>query len=498
MKKTESIKVSKLLLDLGNPRFNKEVYSQKEAINLMLELQGDKIIRLAEDMIKNGLDPSENMIVYPDLENNDFYIVAEGNRRTTALKLLEQPTISNINKYKNKFQKLEQLHKKEPLTEVNCVIIPNEEEYEHWVSLKHTGDNKGVGRERWTTPEIDRYNAKHGKVSIQSQLYKVIIDHSEEYKNILELKQFIHATNLSRLFDSSTQKVFGLITNEGYLYSTTPYEEFLEKLRVVLESMTYIAPGNSKPDFSVSRIYDKDARKEFLSNLGIFESDKKVSAWKLDDAIKYRDELINDTKNLSQSGIQSNTSNSTESNAESKTDSNDEKKLDEKIKNKRNKNNNPNPNRNNLIPMNIKLFFGKNNKCNSIFNELKSKLIHSEQPYSISVMLRVFIDLSVSDLIEKKKIKFHSKDKSGQDRTPGLYDKVQLCSNYLKDTGLLTQTQVSALNAFAKDKLVAKGTLQQYVHNQHIHPSRDIVNREWDNFFPLLEAIWSEKIQSNE
>ena len=148
--------------------------------------------------------------------------------------------------------------------------------------------------------------------------------------------------------------------------------------------------------------------------------------------------------------------------------------------------------------MNIKLFFGKNNKCNSIFNELKSKLIHSEQPYSISVMLRVFIDLSVSDLIEKKKIKFHSKDKSGQDRTPGLYDKVQLCSNYLKDTGLLTQTQVSALNAFAKDKLVAKGTLQQYVHNQHIHPSRDIVNREWDNFFPLLEAIWSEKIQSNE
>lgn len=180
MKKIESIKVSNLLLDLENPRFNKEVYSQKEAINLMLELQGDKIIRLAEDMINNGLDPSENMIVYPDLEKDGFYIVAEGNRRTTALKLLEQPSISDINKYKSKFQKLEQLQKKESLTEVNCVIIPNEEEYEHWVSIKHTGDNKGVGRERWTTPEIDRYNAKHGKVSIQSQLYKFIIDHSEE------------------------------------------------------------------------------------------------------------------------------------------------------------------------------------------------------------------------------------------------------------------------------------------------------------------------------
>ena len=63
---------------------------------------------------------------------------------------------------------------------------------------------------------------------------------------------------------------------------------------------------------------------------------------------------------------------------------------------------------------------------------------------------------------------------------------------------LFIETNKDKLNAFAKDKLVAKGTLQQYVHNQHIHPSRDIVNREWDNFFPLLEAIWSEKIQSNE
>jgi hypothetical protein len=491
MNKIENIEISNLLLDLDNPRFNREVSNQREAINLMLDLQSEKIFNLAKDIIENGLDPSENMIVRPCTEEGkeNFYIILEGNRRATALKLLEQPTIAEKETIQKKFLKLEKIARVENLQNIRCVVIENEEEYNHWISLKHTGDNKGVGRERWTTPEIDRYNAKHGKTSIQSQIYKFILDHHDYYKHILEYKKYIYVTNLSRLFDKNTQKKFGLSLVNSFLYSTLPYEAFLAKLNLILSEMVYISQGNNKPDFNVSRIYNVSDREEFLNQIGIGNPEIEVKAWKLDDAFKNREELRNDN------GFQSETKNDTgdkeNNNDNSKPNNssrnNDYEHNEDSGKRKRTNTNKDNTARNSLIPISTKFSFRGNKKCSAIFQELKNKMTHDVHPYSIAVMLRVFIDLSVSEFIEEKQIK--PKD---QTRNPGLYDKVEMCSAYLKEKNLLSQTKISAINAFAKDKLKASGTLQQYVHNQHLLPSKDILNREWDNFEPLLKAIWSE------
>lgn len=482
----KTVAVSKLLLDLENPRFPDEARGQRAAINLMLELQEEKIVRLAKDIAAKGMDPSENLMVYKSSEEVGFFVVAEGNRRTTALKLLAHPELAEKDRIRKIFIKIKDtaIHN---VTRVNCVIF-DDESYEHWVSLKHTGDNKGVGRERWTTPEADRYQAKHGKSSYQNQLYDFILMHEKEYEDILLRRKFIYATNLSRLFgDKSTRGRFGLVAVDGKLYSKLPYQVFLSNFRKVLENMTEIEPGKSKPEFNVKRIYTVDNRSDYLTELGIeIEPELQAQAW-----------LLTDPKPVS-TGITNN--------SDSVLDNQEEKKNKTDAKNGEQTSpvqtaavsgsgvtSTPVPklNRSVLIPASVKLHFGVNDKkCAQIFRELKSKMSHDDAPFSIAVMLRVFLDLSVSALIEKKGLK--SKDPT---RTPGLHDKVVMCCNFLKEQKKLTGAQASSICAVSKDKLNAKGTIQQYVHNQHQIPTRDIVNGEWDNFQPLFEALWSPEIQ---
>ena len=86
----KNIPLSKLRLDLQNPRLDNPE-STKDVMLAMLEQQGGKILRLAEDIVEHGLDPSSALIVIPHDEKPDRYVVVEGNRRITALKLLEHP-----------------------------------------------------------------------------------------------------------------------------------------------------------------------------------------------------------------------------------------------------------------------------------------------------------------------------------------------------------------------------------------------------------------------
>lgn len=494
MSEVKNIGVNKLLLDLENPRFPREVSGQRAAINLMLEIQEEKIIRLAKDIAINGLDPSENLMVYESEEEPGFYIVAEGNRRTTALKLLMQPTLSDNARVRKIFAKIKDTSS-HSITKISCVIF-DDEGYEHWVNLKHTGDNKGVGRERWTTPEADRYKAKHGKISFQSQLYEFMLRQEEEYAEIIKNKKFVYATNLSRLFgDKKTMARFGLTSLDGYLYSSMPYQDFVDSFKKVLDVMVDVSPDKKKPDFNVNRIYLSDDREVFLDEIGISRNPAtQAKPWRLDDpnakntVSPVRDPKVgpkddeDEDEGAGPKGEQTDDQN---------VGGGEDKPGGEKDDGKGDVKPIPNVNRNILIPQTVKLNFHGNAKCAKIFSELKTKMTHDSTPVAISVMLRVFIDLSLTNLIDKKNLKF--KDAP---RTPGLHDKVVMCCDYLRELKILTQAQCSAICAFSKVRFNANGTIQQYVHNQHGNPSKDIVNTEWDNFQSLVEAVWSSNAQS--
>ena len=88
------VEVDRIFLDQENPR-HKPYKTQAEVIDYLCN--HESILSLARDIAKYGLNPIEQFALLDDDESdedNPAYIVAEGNRRICALKLLHDPDLA--------------------------------------------------------------------------------------------------------------------------------------------------------------------------------------------------------------------------------------------------------------------------------------------------------------------------------------------------------------------------------------------------------------------
>lgn len=154
--KEENVKITDIKLDQENPRFP-PVNSQREAIEAILRDQAEKIVNLASDIYQNGLNPSSKSILFKD---GSHYIDGDGNRRLTALKILETPTLADSNPKIRK--KIDAILKKPGSipAEVSCVVFVNRESARHWVSIYHGGQQEGRGQINWDAEQTSRFERK--------------------------------------------------------------------------------------------------------------------------------------------------------------------------------------------------------------------------------------------------------------------------------------------------------------------------------------------------
>lgn len=491
---TQTIPVSDLQLDLDNSRFPETPDSQRDAITKMVELQGDKLVNLAKDIIDYGMDPSERLIVLKEDEHS--YVVAEGNRRVTTLKLLNQPDIVSENRVTSKIKKMLKSAPDIP-SEVDCVVFENEEDFEHWVNLKHTGENQGVGRVRWTGQESDRHRAKHGNTSFGNQLLAFIHAETKIPTEISGNSRRLKITNLNRLLgDPDVRKALGLEPPvEGVLFCYEHKEIFTKKMLLILNCMLEL-DDKGKPAFTVDRIKKKQDRKDFINELHIESPEEKLAKpWKVSAPASFNEPA----QSINTGAIEDNTNsynpNNSEPDSDAKTTGDDD--VSDNGNNQQGDGGedagrdsepspasvNLNPNRNNLIPANVNLKIS-DKKCSGVYKELKTHLRHDKQPNSIAVLLRVFLDLSVSFYIEHHQIKLEKKK-------TGLHDKVVKATEHLMNAEKINRRQRSAIQAASADTLKSNGSIQQYVHNNHMFPDKTSINTTWSNFEALLIGIWS-------
>lgn len=500
MNERKTIKVNKLLLDTNNPRFPDLADNQRDAISKMLEIQGDKISNLAKDIAIRGLDPSENILVHESEEEPGFYIVDEGNRRVTALKLLLSPELAPNEKIKNIFEKI-QITMNSDIDRVENCIVFKDDSVEHWVNMKHTGQNKGVSRVEWTAPEKARHMARNGKLSFGHQILENIeINFSADIKD--KCKKHIKITNITRLFgDPNIRNAMNIDVVDGFLYCQQPHSRFLEQLSKIINSMIEV-DERGKSLFTVNRIRHKVDRTDFIFDIGITPSAILVSKpWRIIDE-KNKDYIEKKFRGKTDNPEPLNPTPVPLPPAPIKIKPDDpEDVISKPIEPPINDNSTPEDsnsritrpptsNRNNLIPTNVRLNFKSHKKCSRIFNELKRSLSFDEAPISISIMLRIFIDLSVTIFYEENKLSNTFKINNKSSREPGLHDKVLLCADYLKNNKQLTGYEATAVKTASSQITKASGSLQQYVHNPSFLPTKEIVNTEWDNFQRLLEEIW--------
>ncbi|OXB94672.1 ParB/Srx family N-terminal domain-containing protein [Parageobacillus galactosidasius] len=132
--KTAIVKTLDLKLDEQNPRFvvnQQKNLTQEEIINYLLEYED--ISGLAKSINNyGGLLPGERLLVI--YENNN-YIVLEGNRRTTAMKLLLEPSLIP-NEYKNDFPIITDICRKN-IEEIQVDIVDSRDEALYPLTKRH-------------------------------------------------------------------------------------------------------------------------------------------------------------------------------------------------------------------------------------------------------------------------------------------------------------------------------------------------------------------------
>ena len=136
-----------------------------------------------------------------------------------------------------------------------------------------------------------------------------------------------------------------------------------------------------------------------------------------------------------------------------------------------------------LIPAGFKLNIN-DKKCSGLFRELKSKLNFDDHKFSISVLIRVFLELSLCHYMECNKLQLTNHKKTG------LHDKVVAVTEDLYLNKIINGQESTAIKSSSSGYFKANGSGQQYVHNKHVLPDRESINTIWDNLEPLFKGIW--------
>lgn len=160
--------MASLLLDETNPRFPLEgVESQREAINALLGDAPTKIVRLAEDIVaEGGLNPTELSVV---VEEDGDYVVIEGNRRLAALKLLANPDLADDSATAARFRRV--ADRGTGPTSMLCYLAESREDAKHWLDLRHTGENGGVGVVEWNAEQQNNFRRRRGSQADRASIF---------------------------------------------------------------------------------------------------------------------------------------------------------------------------------------------------------------------------------------------------------------------------------------------------------------------------------------
>ena len=144
------LRASQIRLDSQNPRLPDGTETDHEAVNRLLVEGYQQLLALARDLIDTGeSNPAELPIV---MREGRKYLVLEGNRRFAALKLLADPDMADDATHRAAFKRL--ASKGPPPATVMCAVVPDRDSADHWLVLRHTGVNKGVGVRPWSPEQI--------------------------------------------------------------------------------------------------------------------------------------------------------------------------------------------------------------------------------------------------------------------------------------------------------------------------------------------------------
>ncbi len=430
------VSIDDLLLDLQNPRHD-IVQDQGAVMRELLERQSDKMLKLAKDIVIEGTNPADLPIVIPEATAPGKYIVVEGNRRVAVLRLLADPSLTEHAgriSLRRRFEDLSKEFGPNRVGVLECVVFENREEANHWIELRHTGENEGVGVVGWDAAAVARF--KKGQSWMALQVVEFVKERARLDADSRKHVERLPITNLARLVnDPDVREALGLRAERGALTAHRPEADVVKTLTKVVKDVATRA-------ITVNDIRSKAQRQQYVEDLVksghiVPSVSPRVSPWELP--------LSSQTPKVRRGRP-------------------------------------PSTSRKVLIPTSCVLRIG-HHRLNKIYRELK--LLDVDRfANSAAVMLRVFLELSLEEYISSKRVLLKPDAK--------LSSKLRAVADDLEKKTILGKDKLKPVRvaASSRDALFSTDTLHAYVHNRDFAPRPNDLKTTWDNMQTFMEAIW--------
>lgn len=427
------IALSDLQVNRANDRHG-ELENETAAIAWLFNNLEQRMKNLATDIVNEG-QVYESPLVRQD---GSEFVVFDGNRRVTCLKLLHNPRKAPTIELQEFFAELRKKWAGEFPETIECQIEQDRDRIDNILFRRHTGSQNGVGQSTWDDRMKLNFINRTGKesgINLAEEIEKVL---AQEGK--LPRKR-IPRSNLNRLLSSeSIRNRIGISLAKGKI-------EFTHQMPVVLHALHRIADDLANKRKTLDDVWDLDAKRAYLDELEIERilptADHRVGKGDLSPIVD----------------IPARQSCSTTLAAR------------------------PQPQRRTTLIPNATypiIWPGRLQRHHAIWDELQFRLQLFETPNAISALFRVLLELAVENYLSQISIE-------GVKDSDNFARRVLRVAEDLRTKEIITAKYFDVFKKFPQyDALVSADTFHRYIHSPNFAPSPEHLKALWDTLSEFI------------
>lgn len=263
----KKLPLTSLLVNPANDRHG-VLENETAAISQLFAKQDLHMRNLTKDIVGKG-EVFEPPLVYPD---NDKFIIADGNRRTTCLKLLSIPKRAPTVELQAFFAEQRSKWSGTFPTKIECRVETDRDRVDDILFRRHTGVQGGIDQSNWNDRMQTNFVIRTGKSSGIN-----LADEIEKRLKVAALlpSKKIPRSNLNRLLSAEAlRNRVGISVRKGKL-------ELIRDEQPTLNTLSRIASDLASQVITLDDIWDAEAKLKYIDQLdaeGILPSLSKLSS----------------------------------------------------------------------------------------------------------------------------------------------------------------------------------------------------------------------------
>jgi len=418
----KEILVSELRVNRDNDRHG-SLRDEASSIQWLLENRQAHMQALASD-----LAATKRLYERPLVrKEGDHYVVYDGNRRTSCIKMLLDPSQAPSEKWKDFFAEHDQDEMRKAFSRIECEVESDLAVIEETLYRRHTGSQDGVGQSQWDPEAKSNFLQRTGKDSagLAETIERVL-----RAENLISSEIQLPRSNLDRLLSSEPiRKRAGISFSGGALI-------YLGNKDDNLKTLQRIAIDLSSREIVLGDLWNNVGKNKYLDKL---KSDGLI----IDQAPSRRPKPVKDDSN----GIPTSIAKARyrapkDKNLISRTDQNPFV---------------------NIVDC---------ERADQIWRELQFHLEFDVHNNAIAVLMRVLLELAINHYARAQGLAFNQSDPFAR--------RVSAVADSMLNRGLIDKKARSIVSKFESDKpIVSAHSMHQYVHNPNFHPGKSDLKAIW-------------------